>query len=181
MTLDSLQEIFPNNNIVRIGEGESSDDIGKMFRLNEKTAVAFGQLELGNYTVIKTAIEHSDEMPPFLYNVGYIDNAAGGKYVPLLFKNDVSKNWQRANKVNAASGTTDLCFTSGPDPENNTSSLLRLQEDISDFVEKGKHTLYIRIYEEDSIEFRVGSRKQMPDDNEAPNPNMVLILRDRRA
>lgn len=179
--IEKLQEIFPNNNIVRIGEGETSDDIGKMFRLNEKTAVAFGQLELGNYTVIKTAIEHSDEMPPFLYNVGYIDNAAGGKYVPLLFKNDVNKNWQRANKINAASGTTDLCFTAGPDPENDTSSLLRLQEDISDFVEKGKHTLYIRIYEEDSIEFRVDSRKHMPDDNEPPNPNMVLILRDRRA
>ena len=176
--MDKLRDTFPNNNIVRIGEGESSEDIGKMFRLNEKTAVAFGQLDLGQYTVIKTAIEHSNEMPPFLYNVGYIDNAAGGKYVPLLFKNDTGKGWQRANKVNTASGTTDLCFTSGPDPENNPSILLRLQEDISDFIEKGKHTLYIRIYEEDSIEFRVGSRRQMPDNNEAPNPNMVLILRN---
>ena len=179
--IDKLLESFPNNTITRIGEGERSEDIGKMFRLNEKTAVAFGQLDLGQYTVIKTAIEHSFEMPPFLYNVGYIDNAAGGKYVPLIFKNDTGKEWQRANKVNSASGTTDLCFTSSPDPENNTSSLLNLQEDISEFIEKGKHTLYIRIFEEDSIEFRVGSRKNMPDNNEAPNPNMVLVLRDRRA
>lgn len=179
---EKMVEYFPKNQksglIRRIGEGLGDEEEGKMYTLNEKTAVAFGQLALKNFIVDKSAIDGGDnERPPFLYNVGYIDENQDPPYVSLISKNDVSKEWKRANNVDKDSGITHLCYTSSPDPENHLDKLLPLEEDVSSFTVKGKRVLYIRTYKEDSLEFRIGNRKEFPDENEEPNSDMVLVLK----
>lgn len=159
--------------IQRVGEGLNDEEMSDEYRINEKTAVAFGQLNLGQYYVDQQMISQADGMPPFLYNVGYIDSGTD-EYVPVLKKNDISQAWRKANRIDRVNLTTALCYTESTACES--KDLVPLEQDVSAFVEPKKHTLYIRPYEEDKIEFRLGSKSEKFDENEPVNTEMVIDL-----
>jgi len=143
------------------------------YRINEKTAVAFGQLNLGQYYVDQQAISQADGIPPFLFNVGYIDSGTD-EYVPVLQKNDISRAWRKANRIDRVNLTTALCFTKSPNCDR--KELVPLEYDVSDFAEPKKRMLFIRPFEEDKIEFRLGGKNDTFDENEPVNPDMVINL-----
>ena len=174
---EDMNEKFPKNkeqnHIQRIGDGQNKEDLNKQFTVNEKTAVAFGQLNLGQYVVNQEAISKEADMPPFLFNVGYKDSGTG-VYVPVLQKNDNTRTWKKANRIDNESYTTNLLYTTNP--QCNPDTMETLEEDVSDAVEGTGLTLYIRIYEEDSIEYRVGKTNDILDDEEEPDEDKVLKL-----
>ena len=173
-----LQEAFPGYTITRIGEGLNKDGQSAEYNVNEKTAVAFGQLRLGEYCVDTSAITQSDDIPPFAYNVGYLDSGSN-KFITVLEKNDVEHRWHRANRLDSATLQAHLYFTSSAVGEDAAEQdiLQSLTPCLEDFVEdKKKKTLYLRVYEEDKIEFRLGSRSEAPSDDETPDPDMTISL-----
>lgn len=176
-----MEEMFRGNaekgRISRIGEGtaEADEEISNEYKLTEKTAVAFGQLELGDYLVYQDAISKEDDMPPFMFNVGYFDSGNKTKYIPVLAKNDNSREWRKANRIDRANLTTNLVYTT--DPQCAPNSMTKLEEDVSDAVDGSGRTLYIRIYEEDSIEYRIGGINDAPMDDEDPDETMVIKLK----
>lgn len=175
-----MQKEFKRNTIERIGDDSSAKDTGSEaeisneYKVNEKTAVAFGQLHLGSYVVNEDAIKAYDELPPFGFYVGYIDSGSD-EFKPVLDKNETKRGWAKANRVDVESGQTNLYYTASTSFER--KSLKPLIEDVSEFVEADKRTLYIRVHEEDSIEFRIGTQKVAPEGTEAVNQNMILKLR----
>lgn len=177
---DLMENVFEKVPIVRIGDVGSKDDdserneLSNEYKINEKTAVAFGQLRLGNYLVNEDAIKRSDELPPFGFYVGYIDSGSE-EFKTVLDKNETKHSWAKANHVNVGTGQTNLYYTTSTSFER--KSLKPLFEDVSDFVELNKRTLYIRVYEEDSIEFRIGSQNEPPKEDEEVNKDMILKLK----
>lgn len=172
-----MKEVFKKNAIFRIGEGtaEADEEISKEYKLTEKTAVAFGQLELGDYLVYQDAISKEGDMPPFMFNVGYFDSGNKTKYIPVLTKNDVSREWHKANRIDRANLTTNLVYTT--DPQCDPNSMTKLEEDVSDAVEGNGRTLYIRMYEEDRIEYRIGGVNDAPMEDDEPDETMVIKLK----
>lgn len=181
---EKMNELFSVNNsrehIQRIGEGSNVEGESDEYLVNEKTAVAFGQLDIGSYGyVARMTISDEDEadgMPPFLYNVGYKDPGTG-KFT-LVIEKGSKREWKKANRIDVQSMTTNLYYTTSMTCEE--KSLIPLAEDISDFVDeddKKRRTLFIRINKENSIEFRIGALKEIPDDNEEPDEDMVLQLK----
>jgi hypothetical protein len=170
-----MEEKFKDkvHSIQRVGTGLNEEGMSDEYRINEKTAVAFGQLNLGQYYVDQQAISQADGIPPFLFNVGYID-AGTDEYVPVLQKNDTSRAWRRANRIDRVNLTTALCFTKSPTCDR--KELVPLEYDVSDFAEPKKRMLFIRPFEEDKIEFRLGGKNDTFDENEPVNPDMVINL-----
>lgn len=179
---ETMDQLFVANNerghIQRIGEGLNDEDLDKAFYINEKTAVAFGQLNIGSYVYEPrmSISEDAEGMPPFLYNVGYKDPGTG-KFV-LVIEKGSKREWKKANKIDAQAMTTNLYYTTSMTCEED--SLIPLSEDVSDFVDednKKKRTLYIRINKENSIEYRIDALTKMPDEDEELDENMILELR----
>lgn len=181
---ETMERLFPANNerghIQRIGEGSEVEGESNEYRINEKTAVAFGQLNIGSYgytaRMTITDDESEDGTPPFLYNVGYIDPGSG-KFVLVIGKGS-KREWKKANRILASELTTNLYYTDNMTCDEKT--LRPLAEDISEFVDegaRGKRTLFIRINKENSIEFRIGGVKDMPDEDEELDEDMVLQLK----
>ena len=181
---EKMDELFPVNNekghIQRIGEGLNDENLDRAFFINEKTSVAFGQLNIGNYVYIPRMIISEDEeeegMPPFLYNVGY-KNPGDDTFV-LVIEKGSKREWKRANRIDIQSLTTNLYYTTSMTCEEN--SLIPLAEDVSEFVDEDdrkKRTLYIRINKENSIEFRIDTLKDTPDEDEELDEDMVLQLK----
>ncbi len=171
-----LQEKFKNATIQRIGEGTSNANENRQFELNEKTAVAFGQLRLGAYQIkVNGGLEDDTKVknPPFQYYVLYKDPRTE-QYVYVIEKNESSQKWKKANRLHNELKTTQLYFTTKPNPEE--KDLIQLAKDLSSFVEGNKMTLYIRPYDEDSIEFRLGKLKEPPVDDEPRDEKKVIPL-----
>lgn len=169
---------FPNSPVTRIGASEYERDISDEYRINEKTAVAFGQLYLAGYHVIDEAIRAGEsENPPFQFNVGYIDPGTD-EFVVVLKKSDSESGWKKANLIDVDNCSTDLYYTSKPDCDVN--SLEPLQHDVYDAFDpdSGEETLYIRVINENTIEYRISSRRHMPDDEEEEDREMMIKLAD---
>ncbi|MCR5833271.1 MAG: hypothetical protein K6G55_01245 [Selenomonadaceae bacterium] len=169
-----LKNLFAVNNekgcIQRIGADIPEEE------LNEKTAVALGQIDIGNYGYIsRMGDEDNDKISSFEYNVGYIDSG-NGKFVSVIAKGS-AREWKQANKIDMTNLTTNLYYTTNMTAEKN--SLVPIKADISDFVDvrnKRRSTLFIRINEENSIEYRIGGRKDKPKDNEPIKENMIINI-----
>ena len=170
-----MSEVFPNNPIQRIGEGLNDDAIDKMYAVNEKTAVAFGQLRLVSYGYKDAGSDGSSvTRPPFQFNIVYIDPGSD-ELVHVIKKGD-KVEWRRAGKVDANTKTTALYYTA--DPVVDRKMLTPLPDSIAKFLKNPKKkTLFVRIHTEDSIEFRIGSKKDIPSQDEPVNEKMILRLK----
>lgn len=172
-----MSEIFPSNRIERIqlvnGEDENLSD---RYRLNSKTAVAFGQLNLENYYVDKSTYQIGDEdRAPFPFNVGYKDPGSG-KFITVLEKNNNSLEWSRANLIGRNDDKTQLLFTS--DPKSDPDTLKPFNKKVKAGKDKKKRWLWIRVAPDahNSIEYRLGGREENFDPDESMNENMIFEL-----
>ena len=72
------EEFFNGADIQRIGKGtdeeENDDGLSAEYKINEKTAVAFGLLDFSKYYVDDSRIRINADLPPFQYHVGYRDS-----------------------------------------------------------------------------------------------------------
>lgn len=171
-----IGEVFKDYHVERIGAGQNTDGESEAYKVNEKTAVAFGQLYMGRYFIDDSAIKHTEALPPFLYNVGYKDSGSEDFHV-ILRKNDVERKWHKANRIDGTTNRTEIYYTSGAISEESGRRLI--SEDLGAFVtDARKRILYLRVYDEDTIEFRLGSRNEAPADEEEVNPEMMLHLQD---
>ena len=171
---EKLKEYFPKNRIQRIGEGQNDENLSSQYAVNEKTAVAFGQLRLGELELKVMRTGNNESRPPFMFNVGYIDNTDEFKCV--ISKNENDTAWKMANRVNKTNEMINLYYTTSPNCERN--SLKPLEYNVSEFMEDKKLTLYIRIADERSIEFRLGLRNEFPDNETEQNDNMIIRLKE---
>ena len=171
---EKLKEYFPKNRIQRIGEGQNDENLSSQYAVNEKTAVAFGQLRLGELELKVMRTGNNESRPPFMFNVGYIDNTDEFKCV--ISKNENDTAWKMANRVNKTNEMINLYYTTSPNCERN--SLKPLEYNVSEFMEDKKLTLYIRIADERSIEFRLGVRNEFPDNETERNDNMIIRLKE---
>ena len=171
---EKLKEYFPKNRIQRIGEGQNDENLSSQYAVNEKTAVAFGQLRLGELELKVMRTGNNESRPPFMFNVGYIDNTDEFKCV--ISKNENDTAWKMANRVNKINEMINLYYTTSPNCERN--SLKPLEYNVSEFMEDKKLTLYIRIADERSIEFRLGVRNEFPDNETERNDNMIIRLKE---
>ena len=171
---EKLKEYFPKNRIQRIGEGQNDENLSSQYAVNEKTAVAFGQLRLGELELKVMRTGNNERRPPFMFNVGYIDNTDEFKCV--ISKNENDTAWKMANRVNKTNEMINLYYTTSPNCERN--SLKPLEYNVSEFMEDKKLTLYIRIADERSIEFRLGLRNEFPDNEIEQNDNMIIRLKE---
>lgn len=171
---EKLKEYFPKNRIQRIGEGQNDENLSSQYAVNEKTAVAFGQLRLGELELKVMRTGNNESRPPFMFNVGYIDNTDEFKCV--ISKNENDTAWKMANRVNKTNEMINLYYTTSPNCERN--SLKPLEYNVSEFMEDKKLTLYIRIADERSIEFRLGLRNEFPDNEIEQNDNMIIRLKE---
>lgn len=171
---EKLKEYFPKNRIQRIGEGQNDENLSSQYAVNEKTAVAFGQLRLGELELKVMRTGNNESRPPFMFNVGYIDNTDEFKCV--ISKNENDTAWKIANRVNKTNEMINLYYTTSPNCERN--SLKPLEYNVSEFMEDKKLTLYIRIADERSIEFRLGLRNEFPDNETEQNDNMIIRLKE---
>ena len=176
---EKLDESFEENNIrghiMRIGEDVNDENQSKEYAINEKTAVAFGQIDLANYGYVSHIGGSDDNEQPFPYNVGYIDSGTR-KFVTVIEKSS-AREWKKANRIDMAMQTTNLRYTADLIPREN--ALIPLSEDVSDFVDtsnKRKSTLFIRIVDANHIEFRIGGMKDMPSNDEPIDEDMILKL-----
>ena len=93
---------------------------------------------------------------------------------PVQILNDTA--WKMANRVNKINEMINLYYTTSPNCERN--SLKPLEYNVSEFMEDKKLTLYIRIADERSIEFRLGVRNEFPDNETERNDNMIIRLKE---
>lgn len=131
---------------------------------------------MGRYFIDDSAIKHTEALPPFLYNVGYMD-AGTEEFEVVLRKNDVERKWHKANRIDGTTNRAELYYTSGAIGEESGRRLT--SKDLGAFVtDPKKRTLYLRVYDEDTIEFRLGSRSEAPSDDEKVQPEMMIKLQD---
>lgn len=171
---EKLKEYFPDNKIQRVGDGQNDESLSDEYGINEKTAVAFGQLKLDNGLLKVLRPGNNETRPPFMFNVGYINNE--NKFERVIAKNENSTDWKRANRVSKINEMINLYYTTSPNDDRN--SLKPLEYSVSDFMEDKKLTLYIRIADERSIEFRLGTRNEAPNNDEGRIDSMVIRLKE---
>ena len=168
-----MRELFPDSQIERIHSTSlvDEDELSDRYKLNGKTAVAFGQLRLENYYIDKSTYQTGEEeRAPFPFNVGYKDPGSG-KFIVVLEKNNNSREWSKANLIGARDYKTNLFFTSSPQLDEET--LKPFNKKINDAKNKiKKRVLWIRVAPDahNSIEYRLGSSKE----NFSPDEPMDL-------
>lgn len=168
---EKLKEFFPNNKIEFIGEGQNLENVHDKFKITSKTAVAFGQLNLGNYCIVRP---FENDASPFPYNVGYI-SPKDNSFVSVIAKNEESHEWKLANVI-SKTGTISLQYTDSPQAEN----LLRIQED-AEIDDPKKKRVWIRIAPgyHNSIEYRLGSKDSQFSADDPVDETCVIELLDR--
>lgn len=159
----------PKQVIQRIGYGQNNESLSHAYWLNEKTAVAMGQLNFGGeFGVDKTLI--GEDKPAFLFTVGYRDK--NGKFSTVIEKGCVDHSWHRANRINKFNKTVDLLYSTSA--TNDMSLMKHLNDEVEDFFEEGKYILYLRVNCEYKLEYRLGTSKDVLDDHEDINEHMML-------
>lgn len=173
------EEFFKEADIQRIGkiaaEEGNQDGLSAEYKINEKTAVAFGQLNLSSYYIDDRRVKINDDLPPFQYHVGYL-NPNNNEFVCVIAKNTTSQDWVRANPIDKDNECTQLEYT-GSSVEQR-ESFKPLQHEIADYDEDdGKSRLYLRINSEDTLEYRLGTFKEGPQNDEAVDESKLIKLK----
>lgn len=179
--LETMQqeEFFNGADIQRIGKGtdeeEHDDGLSAEYKINEKTAVAFGQLDLSKYYVDDSRIRINADLPPFQFHVGYRDSK-NDEFVCVIAKNATSQDWVMANPIDTDNECTQLEYTGSSVEQRD--SFKPLQHDIDDYDEDdGKSRLYLRINSEDTLEYRLGTKKEGPQNDEAVDESKLIKLK----
>lgn len=169
---ETLREIFPNNRIEFIGEGQNSEDLSDKFKLTGKTAVAFGQLGLDAYHVDRSS--YTADASPFPFHVGYI-STANRQFVPVIAKNEPGNEWKPANFVGKF-GNISLCYTDSPQFEN----LINITEN-AEIEDPKKKKLWIRIAPDhhNCIEYRLGTKDSDFSADDKVDEDFIIELKDR--
>ena len=175
---ERMREHFPDNRIERIKsvKDANEDELSDRYKLNGKTAVAFGQLDLINYYIDKSTYQTGEEeRAPFPFNVGFKDSGSG-KFVVVLEKNNNSREWSRANLIGARDYKTNLYFTSSPQMDEETLKPFQKKVEINSKIKK--RVLWIRVAPDahNSIEYRLGSSKENFSADEPMDPKRVFEL-----
>ena len=167
-----LEEQFPEDKIHFIGEGQNDENMSVEYEINSKTAVAFGQLFLGNYKIEQPA---KANRPPFEYNVCFIDG--NDEIQTVITKNEERNLWFKANKVDQENGTTNLYCTKSP--TNQRDSLMPVQhaiEDIDNYIKDKKLTVYLRVHNENTIEYRLDKNAAEPNIDDDVQEDKLIVL-----
>ena len=161
--MDIMQEIFKDANIHRIGENQNDEGLSSKYAVNEKTAVAFGQLHLEDRAFLVIPPVADNSRPSFMFNVGYYDRE--DNFVCVLEKNENDIRWKKANKVNKITQMANLVYTTSPD--KNRNYMKPIEEDVSELVEEAenKFTLYLRLVDERTVELALGTNNEAPQDS----------------
>lgn len=164
-------EVFPNNAIAHIGEGEDEDKNDK-YKLTCKSAVAFGQIALTNDLNIITP-ESESGGTPFRFYVGYTDTGSG-EFVKVIDKHGSDNDWKKANVI-TKDDKTALVYTDSPSFDNLTPKKKKVK--VTDIK---KRMLYIRIAEgmNNYIEYRLGGLNETFSADEPLDPEKVIELKD---
>lgn len=173
-----MQEHFPVNRIERIKSTRltNEEELSDRYKLNGKTAVAFGQLYLENYYVDRSAyITGEKRRAPFPFNVGYKDSGSG-KFVVVLEKNNNSREWSKANRIGAQDNKTNLFYTSSPQLDEETLEPLKKKVKVN--RNDRKKYLWIRVAPDahNSIEYRLGGANENFSPDEPMDPEKVFEL-----
>lgn len=155
IAVEEIMEIyFPNNEIHFIDEMKNNRNY-KKYAITPKTAVAFGQLSLSNFEI------NGFDDAPFQWNI-YHEKKGSNTLEIILPKNCPHKNWVRFGVVKQ--DMIELICSSTEAKEKNEYCfsqhiLLKNFEKIPNT----KFYLYIRIYEENAIEYCVLESTISPD------------------
>lgn len=170
------EEFFKEADIQRIGKIAGEEDgLSAEYKINEKTAVAFGQLNLSSYHIDDNRIRINADLPPFQFHVGYRDSK-NDEFVCVIAKNATSQDWVMANPIDTDNECTQLEYT-GSSVEQR-ESFKPLQHDIDDYDEdEGKSRLYLRINSEDTLEYRLGTKKEGPQNDDAVDESKLIKLK----
>lgn len=173
-----MRNHFPDSRIERIHSTSpvDEDELSDRYKLNGKTAVAFGQLRLENYFIDKSAYKTGeDERAPFPFNVGYKDSGSG-KFIVVLEKNNNSREWSKANLIGTRDYKTNLFFTSSPQMDEET--LKPFNKKVKDGKKSKKKFLWIRVAPDahNSIEYRLGGANENFSADEPMDPERVFEL-----
>lgn len=159
--------------IERIGEGQNDDSMSDEYRINEKTSVAVGQINLGStFGVDDVLIRRDGDVPSFQFTVGYKDR--DGNFQVVIEKNEISTEWKEANSIDKRNFTTDLyyCATSTTD----LKEMKPLTHSVEDFWEDKHNKVYLRVNCENKVEFRLCRGKNAPDNSEEVDEEMLITL-----
>ena len=168
---ETLNSFFPNNKIAYIGEGQNVDGLNAKFQITGKTAVAFGQLNLGNYFVDRS---YAEDASPFPYHVGYIKTGSNA-FERVIEKNEVGNDWKPANFI-SKTGVISLCYTDSPQYEH----LIKINEP-AEIEDSSKKKVWIRIAPDhhNCIEYRLGSRNENFSADDPVDETCIIELKDR--
>lgn len=161
-----MAERFPENRIELIDEVKD-DGENKRYAITPKTAVAFGQLRLNEFEV--NILEGSGDAP-FKWYVGTV-NKGNGEFIPKINKNEASKEWIKQAIIRAS----DINIYYSGTPVRNADDLFTevIYVDEDDIGCE----LYIRTFNDTSIEYCIVEKGEMPDVNIEPNEENVIILK----
>lgn len=157
-----MEEYFPNNQVKMVEEGD-----GKKYSITPKTAVAIGQLNLENFLL------PDNSSTPFAWNV-YIKKMGGGKFEAAIEKNWKDSDWVYYSVVR--NNTIDVHFSDTFLEDINDNYYTLNLEGTSSTEDLTKGYLYLRMHDENSIEYFISEEKKSPDNSLAPNKNCVANL-----
>lgn len=164
---EKLEEKFPENEIKLIDEIEEAG-VNKRYAITPKTAVAFGQIKLNEFEV---NLEYGKENAPFKWYVGSI-NKGNGKFIPKINRNELSKEWVQLGILR--SDSINLYYSGTP--VINSEEDLFMERIIVDDDDEGM-AVYIRSFDETSIEFCVEEKGQNLDSEIEVNMDNIIVLK----
>lgn len=145
---EKMQQYFENNRIELIEELENE----KKYAITPKTAVAFGQLKLRNFTV------NLDEDAPFKWYV-LKENKGDSSLTTKITRNQKCEDWINYGVIR--NGSIDICYSDSPVSENTEKYYSETITTIEDYE---KADFYIRVADETSIEYCVCLKGETPDE-----------------
>lgn len=132
-------------------------------------------MDLSKYYVDDSRIKINADLPPFQFHVGYRDSK-NDEFVCVIAKNATSQDWVMANPIDTDNECTQLEYTGSSVEQRD--SFKPLQHDIDDYDEDdGKSRLYLRINSEDTLEYRLGTKKEGPQNDEAVDESKLIKLK----
>ena len=160
---EKMSEHFPENKIELIDEVDSGEN--KKYAITPKTAVAFGQLKLRNFTV------NVPSEAPFKWYVGN-ENKADGSFSMKISKNEDGNMWVKYGVIR--NNEIDIHYSDTP-IKDETDKFYTHKVKTRDNYDRAD--FYIRIFDETSIEYCVCEKGVKPNREETPNETNRVELK----